>query len=105
MLEKRIDSAPWCPSVARTCENASVLQYQCHLDREPISSCLFEEGLKLLMSLGLVILEHGGLRGTFKALLAIEFGDSIRLAVPALLFVFQNAARLPAWLFRSLPPK
>ncbi|CAE7248474.1 unnamed protein product, partial [Symbiodinium necroappetens] len=50
-----------------------------------------QEGLKLVMSLGLVILEHGGLRGTFKALLAIEFGDSIRLAVPALLFVFQNA--------------
>ena len=63
---------------------------QCHLDREPISSCLFEEGLKLLMSLGLVILEHGGLRGTFKALLAIEFGDSIRLAVPALSLCFSK---------------
>ncbi|CAE7859560.1 SLC35A1 [Symbiodinium sp. KB8] len=67
-----------------------------------------QEGLKLVMSLGLVILEHGGLRGTFKALLAIEFGDSIRLAVPALLFVFQNAAmqlatvHLPAALFQVL---
>ena len=56
-----------------------------------------KEGLKLVLSLALVIFEHGGLQGTWAALRAIELGDSVRLAVPALLFVFQNAAQPPAF--------
>ncbi|CAE7416156.1 Slc35a2 [Symbiodinium pilosum] len=67
-----------------------------------------QEGLKLVLSLVLVIFEHAGLQGAWAALRAIQPGDSIRLAVPAVLFVLQNAAmqlatvHLPAALFQVL---
>lgn len=50
-----------------------------------------QEGLKLVMSFGLAMLEFGSCSGALSAVAAVKPGDSLRLAVPALLFVLQNA--------------
>lgn len=67
-----------------------------------------QEGLKLVMSFGLAMLEFGSCSGALSAVAAVKPGDSLRLAVPALLFVLQNAAmqlatvHLPAALFQVM---
>lgn len=53
-----------------------------------------EEALKLVMSLGLAMAEFGSCSAAMKAVCAVKPGDSMRLAVPALLFVLQNAVKL-----------
>ena len=50
-----------------------------------------QEGLKLVMSFGLAMLEFGSCSAALSAVAAVKPGDSLRLAVPALLFVLQNA--------------
>eukprot|EP00435_Cladocopium_sp_Y103_P011798 s4565_g3.t1 len=67
-----------------------------------------QEALKLFMSFGLAMLEFGSCTAAVAAVCAVKPGDSLRLAVPALLFVLQNAAmqlatvHLPAALFQVL---
>jgi hypothetical protein len=48
------------------------------------------------MSFGLAMLEFGSCTAAVAAVCAVKPGDSLRLAVPALLFVLQNAADLLA---------
>lgn len=67
-----------------------------------------QEALKLFMSFGLAMLEFGSCTAAVAAVCAVKPGDSLKLAVPALLFVLQNAAmqlatvHLPAALFQVL---
>lgn len=50
-----------------------------------------EEALKLLMSFGLAAVEFGSASAALAAICAVKPGDSARLAIPAILFVLQNA--------------
>lgn len=65
-----------------------------------------QEALKLLMSFGLAAVEFGSASAALAAICAVKPGDSARLAIPAILFVLQNAAmqlatvHLPAALFQ-----
>ena len=48
------------------------------------------------MSFGLAMLEFGSCTAAVAAVCAVKPGDSLRLAIPALLFVLQNAVDLLA---------
>ena len=86
---KATDLALSCPLGART---GLRVPLPLQLQSCTLSLAVRQEGLKLVLSLVLVIFEHAGLQGAWAALRAIQPGDSIRLAVPAVLFVLQNAA-------------
>ena len=61
---------------------------------ESFSHEFSEEALKLIMSFGLAVVEFGSCSAAAAAVRAVKPGESWRLAVPALLFVLQNAANL-----------